>query len=87
MASLSAGVTVDVRGATSLGYKTAQEIKGQADAKATAIYARAHGRDPELYQFLKTLETLTGGLDEKTWLILSTGSDLLKYLEGDRRTR
>ena len=35
-------------GRLSVGYKTAQEVKGAADAKATAIYARAYGSDPEL---------------------------------------
>ena len=73
----------DVLGTSSIGYKTAQEVKGLADAKATAIYARAYGRDPELYQFLKTMETLSSSLDEKTWLILSTDSELLKYLKSD----
>ena len=75
----------DVLGTSSLGYKTAQEVKGVADAKAAAIYARAYGRDPELYQFLKTMETLSRSLDEKTWLILSTNSELLKYLKSDGR--
>ena len=41
----------DMLAATSVGYRSAQEMKGAADAKATAIYARAYGRDPELYQF------------------------------------
>ena len=73
----------DVLGASSGGYKTAQEVKGVADAKATAIYARAYGKDAELYRFLKTMETLSSSLDEKTWLILSTNSELLKYLKSD----
>jgi membrane protease subunit HflC len=73
----------DVLGASSTGYKTAQEVKGIADARAAAIYAQAYGRDPELYQFLKTMETLSRSLDESTWLILSTDSELLKYLKSD----
>jgi membrane protease subunit HflC len=73
----------DVLGASSGGYKTAQEVKGVADAKATSVYAKAYGRDPDLYQFLKSMETLGGALDEKTWLILSTNSELLKYLKSD----
>ena len=73
----------DVLGASSVGYRTAQEVKGVADAKATAIYARAYGRDPEFYQFLKTMETLSSSLDEKAWLILSTNSELFKYLRSD----
>jgi membrane protease subunit HflC len=71
----------DMLSASSAGYKTAQEIKGAADAKATTIYASAYGRDPDLYQFLKSMETLNASLDEKAWLILSTDSDLLKYLK------
>jgi len=71
----------DILGATSLGYKSAQELKGAADAKATAIYARAYGKDAELYQFLKSMETLKEGLDPETWLILSTDTELLKYLK------
>jgi len=76
----------DVLGASSSGYKTAQEVKGIADAKATSIYARAYGRDPDLYKFLKSMETLSGSLDEKTWLILSTNSELLKFLKSDGST-
>jgi membrane protease subunit HflC len=71
----------DILGATSLGYKSAQEIKGNADAKATGIYARAYGKDPELYQFLKSMETLRESLDQDTWLVLSTDTELLKYLK------
>jgi membrane protease subunit HflC len=71
----------DMLSASSAGYKSAQEIKGGADAQATTIYARAYGRDADLYQFLKSMETLNASLDEKAWLILSTDSELLKYLK------
>ncbi|MBI3265205.1 MAG: protease modulator HflC [Acidobacteria bacterium] len=71
----------DMLAASSVGYKTAQALKGAADAKATAIYAGAYNRDPDFYRFWKTMETLHSSLDEKTWLILSTDSELLKYLK------
>ncbi len=71
----------DVLAASSEGYKKAQEKKGAADATSTTIYARAYGRDPELYQFMKSMETLQSSLDEKSWLLLSTDSELLKYLK------
>ncbi len=71
----------DVLGISSVGYKTAQEVKGAADAQAAAIYAKAYGRDPELYQFLKSMETLQGSVDDKTWLVLSTDSDLFRFLK------
>ncbi len=72
----------DILAATSAGYKSAQEIKGEADSKATAIYAAAYSRDTQFYQFLKSMETLNAGLDEEAWLILSTDSKLLKHLKG-----
>ena len=71
----------DILAASSSGYRSAQELKGAADGKATAIYARAYNKDAEFYQFWKTLETLNASLDDKTWLILTTDSELLKYLK------
>jgi membrane protease subunit HflC len=63
-------------------YRKAQEIKGKADAEATGIYAQAYSRDPEFYQFLKTLETYRTSLDSETWLLLSTDNEFLKFLKG-----
>ncbi len=71
----------DMLAASSVGYRSAQEKKGDADAKATAIYARAYGRDPEFYQFMKSMETLGAALDSESTLILSTDSELLRYLK------
>jgi membrane protease subunit HflC len=71
----------DMLSASSAGYKSAQEIKGGADAQATTIYARAYGRDADLYQFMKSMETLNASLGSDSTLILSTDSELLKYLK------
>ena len=71
----------DMLAASSVGYRSAQEKKGEADAKATAIYARAYGRDPEFYQFMKSMETLGVTLDAGSTLVLSTESELLRYLK------
>lgn len=65
----------------SQAYKTAQEIKGDADAAAVGIYASAYNRDPEFYSFVKTLQTYRETFDSTTTLLLSTKSDYLKYLE------
>jgi len=62
-------------------YRKAQEIRGKADAEATRIYAQAYNRDPEFYQFMKTLETYRKIMDQKTWLLLSTEAEFLKYLK------
>jgi modulator of FtsH protease HflC len=62
-------------------YKKAQELMGKADAEATRIYAQAYNLDPELYSFLKTLESYRTSLAKETWLLLSTDSEFLKYLK------
>jgi len=66
-------------------YRKAQEIKGKADAEATKIYANAYNRDPEFYQFMKTLETYVSTMDKETWMLLSTDAEFLKYLKSSRR--
>jgi len=75
----------DVLAASSLGYKNAQELKGAADGKATAIYARAYSKDADFYQFWRAMDTLETSLDDKTWLILSTDSELLKFMKSSGR--
>ncbi len=61
-------------------YRQAQEIRGKADAQAADIYAAAYNRDPDFYRFLKSMNTLRESIDPETTLILSTDSELLRYL-------
>lgn len=83
------GVKAEIEGKTtrelktilSQAYKKAQEIKGEADAKAVKIYADAYSKDPELYSFLKTLDTYKNTVDTNTTVILTTDSDYYKYLK------
>jgi len=66
---------------TSEAYKTAQEIKGKADAESTKIFADAFGVDPEFYSFTRTLELYKEALDKNSSVVLSTDSEFLKYLK------
>jgi membrane protease subunit HflC len=61
-------------------YRQAEEIRGNADAEATRVYAAAHNRDPDFYRFLKTMETFEKTLDENTVLMLGTDGEFLRYL-------
>ena len=70
---------------TSEAYRTAQEIMGKADAKATLIYAEAYQKDAEFYSFLKSLDVYNSILDKDSTLVLSTKSDFLKYLKGSKK--
>ncbi|RKU11287.1 protease modulator HflC [Candidatus Poribacteria bacterium] len=68
-------------------YKQAEQIKGEADAQAIQIYANAHGKDPEFFAFLQTLETYRKSTNESTKLILTTDSELYKYLKNSQLLR
>jgi membrane protease subunit HflC len=72
----------DLKRIDSEAYKTAEEIKGKADGEAALIYARAFGRDPDFYSFLRTLEIYKESIGKDTSLILSTDSEFLKYFKG-----
>ena len=61
-----------------------QQIRGEADAKATEIYARAYTQNEqaaEFYAFLKTLETYHKIFTKDSALVLSTDSDIFALLK------
>lgn len=62
------------------GYREVQVILGEGEAEAARIYSEAFRRDPEFYQFWRTLESYDEILDEKSILVLSEDSELFKYL-------
>ncbi len=66
-------------------YREAEQIKGEADAKAAAIYAQAYRKNPEFYTFWKSIESYRKLLPEfdKT---LTTDPDYFDYLY-DKRGR
>jgi membrane protease subunit HflC len=80
----------DINEIESAAYKRVQEIHGDADAKATAIYARAYTQKPEaadFFKFSKSMETYRKIVNGDATIVLSTGSDLfelLKRSEGKR---
>lgn len=74
----------ELRVVESEAYRQAQEIRGKADAQAADIYASAYNRDPDFYRFLKSMGTLKEGLDADTVLVLSTDTELLRYLGAAR---
>ena len=66
-------------------YQRVEEIRGEADATATGIYAQAYNQSPEavkFYEFTRTMEMYKTIISTNTTLILSTESDLFKFLKG-----
>jgi membrane protease subunit HflC len=75
----------DLNKIQSEAYRQVEEIRGVADAKATEIYAGAYNQSPEavaFYEFTRTLQAYQSILAENTTLVLSTDSDLFKFLKG-----
>lgn len=74
----------DLKTIQSTAFEQAEKIKGKADASAAAIYAEVYnqsGQSKNLYAFLKSMETFEKTFDKNTSVILSTDSELYKYLK------
>ena len=74
----------DLNRIQSEAYRRVEEIRGEADAKAAAIYASAYNRSPEavqFYEFIRTLDAYKSIIADNTTLILSTDSDLFRLLQ------
>ncbi|MCH2059442.1 MAG: protease modulator HflC [Verrucomicrobiales bacterium] len=70
---------------SSEAYKKVATLRGNADAMATATYAAAYNKSQEsveFYEFQKTMELYRAALSADTSVILSTKSDLFRYLKG-----
>ena len=75
----------DLNKIQSEAYRQVEEIRGVADAKATEVYAAAYNQSPEaveFYEFTRTMQSYKAIIAENTTLVLSTDSDLFKFLKG-----
>ena len=75
----------DLNKIQSEAYRQVEEIRGVADAKATEIYAGAYNQSPDsvaFYEFTRTMESYKTVIAANTTLMLSTESDLFKFLKG-----
>lgn len=74
----------DINEIESTAYKRVQEIRGESDAKATEIYARAYTQKPQaadFYRFTKSMETYRKIISSEATVVLSTNSDLFSLLK------
>jgi membrane protease subunit HflC len=75
----------DLNKIQSEAYRAVEEIRGVADAKATEIYSAAYNQNKqsvEFYEFTRTMQSYKSIISENTTLVLSTGSDMFKFLKG-----
>jgi membrane protease subunit HflC len=61
-------------------YRDAQRIRGEGDARAAAIYARAFNENPEFYAFYRSLEAYRASFKNRSdVLVLDPNSEFFKY--------
>ncbi|CAJ1369831.1 unnamed protein product [Effrenium voratum] len=75
----------DLNKIQSEAYRAVEEIRGVADAAAADIYARAYNttvQAAEFYEFTRTMQAYKDMISTGTTLVLSTESDLFKFLRG-----
>ena len=66
-------------------YRMSEEIKGDGDAEATATYASAYTKDPEFYDFTRSLKAYQSTFETKgDILLIDPDSDFFKYLDNSK---
>ena len=64
-------------------YRDAQKIKGEGDAKSSALYADAFGRDPQFAQFYRSLEAYRATFRSKgDVMVLDSSGDFFRAMRG-----
>jgi membrane protease subunit HflC len=62
-------------------YRDAQKIKGEGDAKASALYADSFGRDPQFAQFYRSLEAYRATFRSRSdVMVMDPSSDFFKAM-------
>lgn len=65
--------------------KDANILRGEGDAEATAIYAKAYNRDRNFYSFVRSLEAYEASFNSKDdILVISPKSDFFRFLENSQ---
>jgi len=68
-------------------YRDAQKIKGDGDAKSSAIYAAAFGRNAEFYAFYRSMDAYKQSFKNKSdVMVMDPSSAFFKYLKGSSKT-
>ena len=65
-------------------YEESQRLRGAGEAEATTIYAQSFANDPEFYAFMRSLEAYERLLGSDSTVVLSTDSELFRYLTSHR---
>ncbi|MCK5809391.1 protease modulator HflC [bacterium] len=82
---LRADADREAKGIIATAEKEAAIVRGEGEKKALSIYSKAYSKEREFFDFTKSLEAYETILNSDTTLIISTDSELFKYLEKTKR--
>ena len=62
-------------------YKQAEQLRGEGDAEAAAIYANSFSQDPEFYEFTRSMKAYVETFESKSdVMLIDSDSEFFKYL-------
>ena len=71
-----------MRGADMHVYRDAERLRGEGDAKAADIYAKAYSKDPEFYALYRSLNAYKNVFNNQSdVLVLDPNSEFFKYFK------
>ncbi len=79
-AEIAGQLTEESKQIQSEAYRTAQTTVGEGEGESTRIYAEAYGQDVAFYKLVETLRTYEETMNDQGVMILSTDSELYRYL-------
>ena len=63
-------------------YRESEELRGEGDAQSAVIYASAFNKDPEFYQFYRSINAYVKVFGDKgDLLVIDPNSEFFKYLK------
>ncbi|MFT6633826.1 MAG: membrane protease subunit HflC [Bacteriovoracaceae bacterium] len=80
-AKIEGRLSKDLKEIESKAYRTAEVIRGKAEATATKIYADSLNRDPKFYEFVRTMDAYKNSINSDAKFLLSSDSEFLKFFK------
>ena len=62
-------------------YKQSQQLRGEGDAQAASIYAESFSKNPEFYEFTRSMKAYVETFENKSdVMLIDSDSEFFKYL-------
>lgn len=74
-------ISKDLKKIESEAYRSAQQIRGAGEAKAFAIYAKKLSKDPDFFEFIRTMDAYKKVLKSQTKFLISPDTEFFKFLK------